>query len=147
MESNHDPVTGARSVMHRPNPQSGGQVSYVEIENFLSKNANGPEHQALRRVMETSAANATVLIAYDIHPPKGEAYDDLIKQIQSLGAWWHHLETTWIVKCVHSPGEIRDKLKSHIGSDDQLLVIDISGDKAGWAGINAAGSTWLDDNM
>src|ERR1700761_1210221 len=56
-----DPLTGARAVMHRPNPQSGGRVSYIEIEKFLSEGANGPEHQALRRLLETSARMATVL--------------------------------------------------------------------------------------
>ena len=142
-----DPVTGARAVMHRPNPQSGGEVSYIEIEKFLSEGENGPEHQALRRLMETSARMATILIAYDIHPAKGERYDDLIKKIQSLGTWWHHLESTWIVKCVHAPGEIRDQLKSHMGGDDQLLVIDISGDTAEWVGVNDAGSRWLKDTI
>src|SRR5665213_3313923 len=130
-----DPVTGARAVMHRPNPRSGGQVSYLEIEKFLVEGANGPEHQALRRLMETGARAATILIAYDIHPPRGEAYDGLVKAIQALGAWWHHLETIWIVQCAHTPGEIRDRLRSHIGIDDQLLVIDISRDAAGWVGI------------
>jgi hypothetical protein len=47
-----DSATGAQAVMHRPNPQSGGQVSYIEIEKFLSEGANGAEHQALRRLME-----------------------------------------------------------------------------------------------
>jgi len=142
-----DPVTGARAVMHRPNPQSGGQASYIEIDKFLSEGANGPEHQALRRLTETGARTATVLIAYDIHPQEGEAYDDLTKAIQSLGGWWHHLETTWIVKCAHTPDHIRDQLKSHIGSEDQLLVIEISGDMAGWVGINDTGSKWLKDNI
>jgi hypothetical protein len=142
-----DPVTGARAVMHRPNPQSGGQESYIEVDKFLSEGANGPEHQALRRLTETGARIATVLIAYDIHPQEGEAYDDLTKAIQSLGAWWHHLETTWIVKCARTPNQIRDQLKSHIGSEDQLLVIEISGDTAGWAGINDTGSKWLKDNI
>jgi hypothetical protein len=32
-----DPATGAQAVMHRPNPQSGGQVSYIEIENSFQK--------------------------------------------------------------------------------------------------------------
>jgi hypothetical protein len=86
-------------------------------------------------------------IAYDVHPARGEAYDGLVKAIQSLGTWWHHLETVWIVQCTDSPGEIRDKLKSHIGSEDQLLVIDISGDTAGWIGINDAGSKWLTGNI
>lgn len=142
-----DPLTGARAVMHRPNPQSGGQASYIEIDKFLSEGANGPEHQALRRLTETGARIATVLIAYDIHPQEGEAYEGLTQAIQSLGAWWHHLETTWIVKCAHTPDQIRDQLKSHIGSEDQLLVIEISGDMAGWVGINDTGSKWLKDNI
>ena len=142
-----NPATGTRAVMHRPNPQSGGQVSYIEIEQFLAEGANGPEHQALRRLMETSAPVASILIAYDVHPARGEAYDDLVEAIQSLGTWWHHLETVWIVQCTDTPGEIRDKLKSHIGNEDQLLVIDISGDTAGWVGINDAGSKWLTGNI
>jgi hypothetical protein len=142
-----DPVTGTRVVMHRANVSSGGHVSYVGIDKFLADGANGPEHQALRRLMETGAPLATLLIAYDIHPPKGEAYDGLIGAIQSLGTWWHHLETIWIVQCAQKPGEIRDRLKSQIGSEDQLLVVDISGDTAGWAGISDTGSKWLADNI
>jgi hypothetical protein len=142
-----DPVTGARSVIHRPNRQSGGQVSYIEIEKFLSEGADGPEHQALRRLMKMDNGTATILIAYDIHPPKGEAYEYLVKAIQSLGAWWHHLETIWIVRSAHTPGEIRDRLKSHVGIDDQLLVIDISGDTAGWIGVNDTGSKWLNEHI
>ena len=142
-----DSATGTAAVMHAPNPQSGGQVSYIEIEKFLSEGANGPEHQALRRLMEKSPRMATILIAYDIHPPRGGAYDDLVNAIQSLGPWWHHLETIWIVQCAHTPGEIRDRLKSRIGNEDQLLVIDISGDAAGWVGINESGRAWLEANI
>jgi hypothetical protein len=65
-----DPATGARVVMHRPNPQSGGQVSFIEVEKFLSDGTNGPEHQALQRLMEKTAGLRSILIAYDIHPPK-----------------------------------------------------------------------------
>src|ERR1700678_2400333 len=72
-----DPKTGARAVMHSPNPQSGGKLSYIGIENFLIEGGNGPEHQALRRLMEAGARVATILIAYDIHPPQGEVYDGL----------------------------------------------------------------------
>jgi hypothetical protein len=117
------------------------------IEKFLSEGANGPEHQALRHWIETSARMATILIAYDIHPTEGEMYDDLIERIQSLGDWWHHLESAWIVRCAHSPREIRDQLKSSIGTDDRLLVLEISGDTAEWAAVNDAGSQWLKDNI
>jgi hypothetical protein len=142
-----DPATGAAAVRHSANPQSGGQMSYIEIEKFLSEDASGPEHQALRQLIQTSASMATILIAYDIHPTKGEVFDNLIERIQSLGDWWHHLESTWIVRCAHSPREIRDQLKSYIGNDDQLLVIEISGDTAEWTGVNDTGSRWLNDNI
>jgi hypothetical protein len=66
-----DPATGGRAVMHRPNPQSGGQVSFIGVEKFLADDTNGPEHQALERLMENTAGLPSILIAYDIHPPKG----------------------------------------------------------------------------
>ena len=97
--------------------------------------------------MEMSPPVSSILIAYDVHPARGEAYHELVEAIQSLGTWWHHLETVWIVQCTDTPGEIRDKLKSHIGNEDQLLVIDISGDTAGWVGVNDAGSKWLTSNI
>jgi len=90
---------------------------------------------------------ATILIGYDVHSPEGPMNDQLVTAIQSLGGWWHHLETIWIVKSDQTPATIRDQLKSHVGSDDQLLVIDISGDTAEWFGVNAAGSAWLTSNV
>jgi hypothetical protein len=140
-----DPATGLVAVKHVSNPRSGGHIAYLEIENFLSGGANGPEHQALRHLIE--AGLAPILIAYDIHPAQGAAYDDLVQKIQSLGAWWHHLETVWIVRSERTPEEIRDILKASIGADDQLLVLDISGDRAGWAGVSDAGSKWLRENI
>jgi hypothetical protein len=141
------PATGTVAVMHRPNPQSGGQISYIEIDKFLAESANRPEQEALRHLIETRARMTTLLIGYDIHPTKGAGYDKLTEIIQSLGDWWHHLESTWIVRCAQSPSQVRDQLKSYIGNDDQLLVIEISGDKAEWAGVNGAGSQWLKDNI
>jgi hypothetical protein len=142
-----DPISGTRAVLHRPNPQSGGKVSYIEVDKFLSDGANGPEHQALRLVLEKSTRLPSILIAYDIHPAKGEAYDKLVKAIQRLGAFWHHLETVWIVQCALTPDQIRDRLKSHVGIEDQLLIIDISNDAVGWLGVNSVGSKWLADNI
>jgi hypothetical protein len=136
-----DPATAAPVVVHVANPQSGGHVSRIDIESFLAGDANGPEHQALRRLLERTSA--TVLIAYDIHPSRGFAYDELITTIQSLGAWWHHLETVWIVQTARQPAEIQEMLKPHVGADDQLLIIDITGDTAEWAGVSESGSAWL----
>jgi hypothetical protein len=137
--------TGLPAVKHIANLQSGGHVSYSEIESFLLS-GNGPEHQALRRLLKQDHLS-TVLIAYDIHPEQRSEYHDLAEAIQSLGAWWHHLETVWIVRSDKTPGEIRDKLALYIGADDQLLVVDITRSGTEWAGINEAGNNWLKGNI
>jgi hypothetical protein len=98
-------------------------------------------------VERTSAGEAATLIAYDLHASKGTQYDELVEKIMSLGAWWHHLETVWIVKSVHAPGQIRDQLAPYIGSDDQLLVVDITGDMAEAVGLNSAGTQWLQETL
>jgi hypothetical protein len=90
---------------------------------------------------------ATILIAYDIHPIAGETCEQVTDAIRSLGEWWHHLESTWLVKTDRTPGQIRDLLKEHIGCDDQLLIVDISLDAAAWFGVNDAGSQWLETSL
>lgn len=99
------------------------------------------------QVENTTAGIVTTLIAYDLHAPKGALHDQLVEKIMSLGAWWHHLETIWIVKSAHAPGQIRDQLQPYMGSDDQLLVIDITGDVAEAVGLNEAGTAWLRETM
>jgi hypothetical protein len=136
-----NPSTGLPAVKHSSNLQSGGHVSYLEVETFLSS-GSGPEQQALRQFLKQDHLS-TILIACDIHSIQPSGYDDLAEAIQSLGAWWHHLETVWIVRSDKTPAEIRDKLATYIAADDQLFVADITGIPAEWAGINEAGSIWL----
>ena len=89
---------------------------------------------------------STILIGYDLNKT-GQDYNDLIEKIKSLGAWWHHLDSTWIVKTNQSAVAVRDMLGPLIDSNDELLVIDITGDAAAWKGFNERGSKWLKDNL
>lgn len=140
-----NPVTTLPAVKHVANPQAGGHIDYLEVENFLSI-GRGPEHQALRDLIERDQM-ATILIAYDIHSRQESGYDELVEAIRSLGSWWHHLETVWIVRTKMTSELIRDELAAHIGADDQLLVVNITGAGMEWTGLNLAGSDWLKRTM
>lgn len=85
---------------------------------------------------------STTLIAYDLNAP-GQNYDDLIEAIKALGAWWHHLDSTWIVKSDLKPSDIRDRLAKHLDSGDELLVVNVTGDPRAWRGFRDRGSKWL----
>lgn len=88
----------------------------------------------------------TYLIGYDLNSP-GKDYAELIKAIKELSNnWWHHLDSTWIVKHDGSAVSIRDNLKKHIDLNDELLVVNLSGEGA-WSGFNEKGSKWLKDNL
>jgi hypothetical protein len=142
-----DPVSGEVMVAHQPNRESGGQVSYVGIDEFMRGDTGAPEYNAIRAMLESMSRLATVLIAYDIHRPDGDHYDKLAAYIKGLGAWWHHLETVWIVKCNLTPAQIRAQLQSVMVDDDQLLIVDITGDAVESCGINDHGTRWLNDNL
>lgn len=87
----------------------------------------------------------TLLIGYDLN--KAKDYPALHDAIKTLGPWWHHLDSTWLVKASRSAAEVRDALRQHIDADDELLVIDVSGDARAWTGFNASGSKWLKETF
>jgi hypothetical protein len=48
-----EPENGHAFIIHQPNGPSGGRLSPIELVAFLSSGANGPEHQALLRLIGT----------------------------------------------------------------------------------------------
>ena len=88
----------------------------------------------------------TLLIGYDLDKPDQD-YSDLIAAIKKLGAWWHHLDSTWLVKSDLTPKEARDLLAKHIGDSDELLVLTVTGRTAAWKGFSDKGSKWIKDSL
>jgi hypothetical protein len=48
-----DSQSGRVFVEHEPNASSGGQTSRAEVGDFLARGGNGPERQALLRLIGT----------------------------------------------------------------------------------------------
>lgn len=87
----------------------------------------------------------TLLIAYDLKQPEAD-YEGLIGAIKRQGAWWHHLDSTWLVNTELRPTEVRDRLKAYLESGDELLIIDVTGRPRAWHGFSDRGSKWLKDS-
>lgn len=85
----------------------------------------------------------TVLIGYDLKAP-GKDYEGLLAIIKVQGsAWWHHLDSTWLIRTEKTPAQIRDALREHLDRNDELLVVDVSGRSRAWHGFNERGASWL----
>jgi hypothetical protein len=54
-------------VFHQPNSASGGRASEIDLGAFLAKGNNGPEHQALRRLIGELIEAEQLQAEYDDH--------------------------------------------------------------------------------
>jgi hypothetical protein len=48
-----DPADGRAMVVHEANGPSGAAISFITLGDFLGHGGNGPEHQALLRLIGT----------------------------------------------------------------------------------------------
>lgn len=88
----------------------------------------------------------TYLVGYDLNAP-GKNYEPLLKALrEQFTNWWHHLDSTWIIKTDLSAMQILNTLTPHIDANDELLVVRLQSE---WAsiGFNDEGTTWLKTNM
>lgn len=88
---------------------------------------------------------SAVLITYDLNKP-GQNYEKLYDKIKTFGAWWHHIDSTWIVDTNLTVGEVNDRLLSVMDDSDSVLILNITGDTyAGWLPQDAW--NWLKSHM
>lgn len=81
-----------------------------------------------------------LLITYDLNKP-GKDYPDLYEAIKNLGAWWHHLDSTWLVDTSLTPYQAWSRLSSVVDKNDTVLVIRVTGDYSGW--LTERAQNWL----
>jgi len=87
----------------------------------------------------------TLLVGYDLNKPS-QNYEGLIDALKSYGTWWHHLDSTWLVRTTKTPSQLRDELKELIDANDELLVMNVSGDVWATAGFEKRANDWLQEH-
>lgn len=87
----------------------------------------------------------TLMVGYDLNK-SGQNYDKLIEALKAYGTYWHHLDSTWLIRTSKTCVEVRDQLKALIDSNDELLVAELTG-VAAWYGISDSGSAWLKEHL
>jgi hypothetical protein len=87
---------------------------------------------------------ACYIISYDLRKP-GRNYDSLYAAIKSYGTWAHINESVWAVVTAEKAVQVRDKLLTHIDTNDRLFVIK-SGTEAAWRNPICK-NQWLKDHL
>jgi hypothetical protein len=84
----------------------------------------------------------TLLVGYDLNKP-GQNYADLIDALKSYALWWHHLDSTWLIRTNDTVSDVRDRLGALIDSSDELLVMDVTGTTWASKGLSEKANDWL----
>lgn len=84
-------------------------------------------------------------ITYDLRQP-GRDYSALYSYLKSFPDWCHALESVWFVKTDRSPKTIRNAARSHMDSNDGILIFRATTPGA-WAGLSDEISKWLKDKL
>lgn len=65
------------------------------------------------------------LITYTLKTPNWN-YSGFFAAIQSLGTWWHYLDSTWIIKnSIYTPQQMYAKVAPFISKKDHILIVEI----------------------
>ena len=85
-----------------------------------------------------------LLISYELTNTKRN-YSSLYKAIKSADAWWHYLDSTWIINTNDGPDVWQKRLRGHMDKDDSLLIIEVCDNYQGWLPDKAW--NWLERNL
>jgi hypothetical protein len=73
-----------------------------------------------------------LLVSYDLKVP-GRDYTKLYETLKSASAWWHYLESTWLLSTTDNVVTWTDKIRAAMDENDIFLVVDITGkSNNGW---------------
>jgi len=85
-----------------------------------------------------------LLVCYDLSKPDRD-YTGLYQTLKKASAWWHYLESCWLLKTSQSPQDWFNKLKPHIDKNDLLLIIEVKRNYQGWLPQKAW--DWINNNI
>jgi CRISPR-associated endonuclease Cas2 len=85
------------------------------------------------------------LVTYDLNKPKQD-YENLFSALKKTGTWWHHLDSTWLVKSSETVEDFANRIKKEIDQNDSLLIVEITKDSyKGW--LTQKAWDWLKNNI
>src|SRR5436309_10788678 len=72
-------------------------------------------------------------------------HQPLMEELKASYAWWHYLQSTWIILRYETLVELQPKLLRMISQPDRLLIMPAKGPAAGWLSKDAW--TWIEKNV
>ncbi len=84
------------------------------------------------------------MVSYDLYTP-GQKYNDLIEEIEGSPNWAKVMLSCFIVGTNESAAQLNARLRTHLDTNDYIIVIRICDDYDGW--FQTEVHTWIRQNV
>lgn len=71
------------------------------------------------------------VVSYDLNK-SGQEYEGLYEELKNSAAWWHYLDSTWLIYTSESADQLYSRIGKHIDENDYALVIEVKRNYQGW---------------
>jgi hypothetical protein len=70
-------------------------------------------------------------VNYHLRAKAKPDYGGLYRELEST-AYWHYLESTWLIATNETPNQVWERISPHIHQADRLLIIEARDNCQGW---------------
>ena len=71
------------------------------------------------------------IVSYELG--KNKSHIGLFEQLKASPAWWHYLDSIWLIATQGNAKQLYNRLKPHLDEvEDSILVIEAGADLYGW---------------
>lgn len=83
-------------------------------------------------------------ISYDLNKT-GQNYEELYEELKKSPGFWHYLDSTWLISTTETADQLSNRIRLHLDDNDNLLVIKVVRDYAGW--LSKKAWDWIDKHV
>ncbi|EOX4102479.1 CRISPR-associated protein Cas2 [Vibrio alginolyticus] len=76
-----------------------------------------------------------LFISYDLNSP-GQNYDNVIKEIKTLGSWAKVQKSFWYVNSTLTASQAVNRVWAQMDQNDTLIVVDATNGDAAWQNLS-----------
>lgn len=73
------------------------------------------------------------LISYDLNKP-GQDYGPLYEELKKASAWWHYLDSTWLISSLEPIETWQQRIRAKIDANDSFIIFELTpgAGRQGW---------------
>lgn len=91
-------------------------------------------------IQERSGQMSTYMITYGLNAEKHD-YSHFLGEIEAIGNCCKAMPNVWLVHTDSDATQIYSRLKQHLNTDDNLLIVEANHDYSGWVPQNVG--AWI----